>query len=80
MSVVMEGKQTYSGCIPPFNQDICQTAKHQSTMSGRRLVCFVGSSDVVPGVSDSAPETVHQIASDMNKSKRKLSPNVGIII
>jgi hypothetical protein len=45
------------------------------TMSGRRLVCFVGNGDEGPGVSDSAPETVHQIASDMNKSKRMLSAN-----
>jgi hypothetical protein len=28
MSVVMEGKQTYLGCAPPFTQDIYQMEKH----------------------------------------------------
>ena len=46
MSVVLEGKQMYSVCTPPFSQDIyLKMAKDQLTMSGNYLVCFLGNSE-----------------------------------
>jgi hypothetical protein len=49
MSVVLEGKQTYSVCTPLYVQDISlKTERHQLMMSGKCLVCCVGDSEVVP--------------------------------
>jgi hypothetical protein len=48
MSVVLEGKQTYSVCTRHIFNISLKMEKHQSTMFGNCLVCFVGNSGQVP--------------------------------
>ena len=71
----MGGEQVHRSCRPLDNKDISlQAARRLLTILRAFSVCFLGHDQVVVHLTGQwASETMHQVASDLNKAKREQS-------
>jgi hypothetical protein len=79
MSVVMDSEQMHSASNPPPIEFLVPLDGEVSVDGVRVALGTFPWQQCAGSLSDRAREILHQMASDMNKSKRQLSPQIGII-